>query len=30
MAKIVAADAILGATLGAEMASGIGIPLAFL
>jgi hypothetical protein len=30
MAKFVAADAILTATMGAEAASGIGLPLAFI
>jgi hypothetical protein len=30
MAKFLAADAILGASIGAEAASGIGLPLAFI
>jgi hypothetical protein len=30
MAKFLAADAVLGATIGAEAASGIGLPLAFI
>lgn len=30
MAKFIAADAILGASIGAEAASGVGLPLAFI